>query len=279
MRFDLGAGALDGLGALEDEAGTEVFRADVLVGGQFLRRALLEDHAFIQQIGPVGDGEGLTDVVVGDDDADIAVFQLRDDVLDVLHGDRVDPGEGFVQQDELRVHGEGAGDLAAAAFTAGELDTLALAHLGEVEFVDEPFQALLPLGLGHPAGGLGHLHDGHDVVLHRHLAEHGGLLREVADPLLGTLVHRELRDLLVVQEDLAVIRNHLSRNHIETRRLAGAVRAEEADDLSLVDLHRDALHHGADAVFLDKVRAVQFHLFVRFGPDGPAISHPVPVRR
>ena len=187
--------------------------------------------------------------MVCDDNADIAVLELRDDVLDVLHGDGVHAGEGFVQEDELRVHGEGAGNLAAAPLAAGELDALGLADLGEVELVDELLQAGFPLGLGH----LGHLHDGHDVVLHGHLPEDGSLLREISHALLGALVHGEAGQLVVVDENAAFVRDDLAGDHVETGGLSGAVRAQEANDLTLVHFHGNALHDRPDAVFFHEV--------------------------
>ena len=187
--------------------------------------------------------------MVGDDDADVAVLEFGDDVLDVLHGDGIDACEGFVQEDELRIHGKGAGDFAAAALTAGELDALGLADLGEVELVDELLQAGFPLGLGHP----GHFHDGHDVVLHGHLPEDGSFLRKVAHALLGALVHGKAGKFVIVDEDASLIRDDLAGDHIETGGLAGAVGAQEAHDLALVHFHGDALHDRPDAVFLDQV--------------------------
>ncbi len=50
-----GFGALYGDGFLQDETGTEVLGADVLVGGEGFRRTLLEDSAFVKEIGAVGD--------------------------------------------------------------------------------------------------------------------------------------------------------------------------------------------------------------------------------
>ena len=90
--------------------------------------------------------------MVRDDDADVAVFELGDNVLDVFHGDGVNAGEGFVKKDELGIHGKGAGNLAAAALTAGELDAKGFAHLGEVELVNEALHAGDALLLGHATG-------------------------------------------------------------------------------------------------------------------------------
>ena len=201
--------------------------------------------------------------MVGDDDSDVLVLQLGDDVLDVLHGDRIDSRERLVQEDELRVDREGAGYFAAAPFTSGELDSETLADLREVEFVYQVLKSLLPFPLGH----LGHLHHRHNVVFDRHLAEDGSLLREVADTFLSPLVHRKLGDVLVVQEYPSAVRNDLPRDHIEAGGLAGSVRTEEAYDLSLVDFHRDALHDRPDAVFLDKLFAAQFHILSILFPN------------
>ena len=66
----------------------------------------------------VGDGEGLVDVMVGDEDPDVFLFQFEDNTLDVFHGDGVNASEGFVEEDELGIDGEGAGDLCPSAFTA-----------------------------------------------------------------------------------------------------------------------------------------------------------------
>ena len=81
---------------LEHEIGAEILLADNRIGRQFLGIALEEDASFEQEIGAVGDVERLMHVVVGDEDADVAVFQLPHDVLDVLHGDGVDASEGLV---------------------------------------------------------------------------------------------------------------------------------------------------------------------------------------
>ena len=44
-------------------------------------------------------------------------------------------------------------------------------------------------------------------------------------------------------------------DHVERRGLAGAVRAEQADDLARADVEADAAHHGAAAVGLREIRA------------------------
>jgi hypothetical protein len=53
--------------------------------------------------------------VVGDQHADPPVTQAGHDLLDVMHGDRVDARERFVEEDEGRVSDQRPGDLGAPA--------------------------------------------------------------------------------------------------------------------------------------------------------------------
>ena len=62
---------------------------------------LLKIDPVVHDVGAVGDAQRLADVVVGDEDADAAVPQVKDDLLDVGDGDRIDAGERLVEQDEL----------------------------------------------------------------------------------------------------------------------------------------------------------------------------------
>lgn len=156
-----------------------------LVGGQLLGAAGLEDFALEHQIGPVGDGEGLLHVVVGDEDADIAGLEAGNVVLDILHRDGVDTGEGFVEEDEFGVGGQGAGDLGAPPLTAGEGVAVVLAHLVQVELVDQSLQAVALLG----PGEAGHFQHRLDIVLHAELTEHRGFLGQVTHPQASPPVH------------------------------------------------------------------------------------------
>ena len=136
--------------------------------------------------------------------------------------------------------------------TSGKLDTLAFADLMEIELIQKILQTLLSLGFREL---LGHLHNGHYIVFHGHMSEHGSLLCEIADSHLGTLVHRKTGDLLIVKEYLSRIRHNKSGNHIEAGSLSGTVRTEEAYDLSLIHLHRYPFHYSPGSVFLDKIFA------------------------
>ncbi len=49
--------------------------------------------------GAVDDVERLADIVIGDEHADAAIFQMRDEGADVADRDGVDAREGLVEQD------------------------------------------------------------------------------------------------------------------------------------------------------------------------------------
>src|SRR6185369_10844798 len=89
------------------------------------------------------------------------------------------------------------------------------------------------------------LKDGEDVLLDRELAEHRWLLREVADPRAGTLVHRQIRQIFAVERHAAAVGTQQTDDDVEGRRFSGAVRTEQADDLPRGDRHRDVAQDAA----------------------------------
>ena len=131
------------------------------------------------------------DVVVGDEDADVFMPESGYDGLDVLHGNGVDAGEGFVEHDELGVDGEATGNLGSPTFSAGESVAEVLADFLQAELFDKAFG----FGLLIVFGAIGHLEYGADVVLDGHLAEDGGFLCKVADAEAGALVDGVVGDL------------------------------------------------------------------------------------
>jgi hypothetical protein len=82
-----------------------------------------------------------------------------------------------------------------------------------------------------------------DVLLDRHAAEDRGLLRQIAEAHAGALVHRLGRDVLAVQPDRAAVGRDQAGDHVEAGGLAGAVGAQQARDLSALDMQGDVAHH------------------------------------
>src|SRR5439155_1335890 len=69
-----------------------------------------------------------------------------------------------------------------------------------------------------------------DVLGHREVAEHGALLRRVADPARGDGVRRQAADRLPGEGDGAAGGAQVAHHRAQRRRLAGAVAADEADE-------------------------------------------------
>ena len=55
----------------------------------------------MNDVGPVGDAQRLANIVIGDEQPDTPLFQVKDDLLDVSHRDRVDAGERLIEEHEV----------------------------------------------------------------------------------------------------------------------------------------------------------------------------------
>ncbi len=85
-------------------------------------------------------------------------------------------------------------------------------------------------------------------------AEDRGLLRQVADAEARALIHRQVRDVVAVELDLALVGLDQPGDHVEHRGLAGAVRPEQPDRLTAPQREAHALHDlAADEALLNAV--------------------------
>jgi hypothetical protein len=97
-----------------------------------------------------------------------------------------------------------------------------------------------------------------EVLEHRHVAVDGRVLGQVPDApahLEGVLEDVEARDL-----GAAGGRREVAGQHLHGRRLAGAVRAQEAEDLALVDLERHVVDGSRGAVVLGEALDLYHHV-------------------
>ena len=125
-----------------------------------------------------------------------------------------------------------------------------LAQPRDVEFLEQ----LVELGLALLLVRLDHFEHRADVVLDVEPAEDRGLLRQIADAEARALIHRQVRDVVAVELDAAVVGLDQPGDHVEHRGLAGAVRPEQADRLAAPHVQAHALHDLAAAeAFLDAV--------------------------
>src|SRR5690606_23652306 len=114
------------------------------------------------------------------------------------------------------------------------------------------------------------LEDRHDVLLDRQLPEDRRLLGQVADPTPRAPVHGNVGHVLIIQIDAARVRGNQAHDHVESRGLTRAVRAEQPHDFPLRDAQIDLVHHPALAVHLDQAPRDQPARAARLGLFRPA---------
>ena len=116
---------------------TQIDRPDLGIVQQCLGSALRNDLAFVDDVGTVTNIEGLADIMVGNQDTDTAVAQVSNDPFDVTYGNGIDPCKGFIQQHDLRRHGQGPGDLKAPSFPPGKAHGQGIGDMGNAQFLEE----------------------------------------------------------------------------------------------------------------------------------------------
>src|SRR5688572_15226750 len=92
------------------------------------------------------------------------------------------------------------------------------------------------------------LEDRHDVLLDGQATEDRRLLRQVADALPRSDVHRIVGQIDTVERDTSRVWRGQTHHHVKGRGLAGAVRPEQTDHFSGIDIEADASNYRAAAV-------------------------------
>ena len=167
-----------------------------------------------------------------------------DDVEDLLDEQRREAHRGLVEQQELRTAHEGTAHGEHLLFAARErAGRLILALLEAREELKDVLEVLLDasLVLAHEGAEVKVLHD-------RHLREDAAALRHLRDALLDDLMGADTGDALPQEGDAARLWLQEARDRAQRRRLAGAVRADERDDLAFIDFEADALERVDGAV-------------------------------
>ena len=107
---------------------------------------------------------------------------------------------------------------------------------------------------------VGHLQNGLYIVFHGQFAEHAWFLSKIADAILRPLIDRIFCDVKVVQVDLSLVRSDQPYGHVESSRLAGSVRSEQAYNLSLRHVDRHMVCNCSLAILLHKIVCAKHHL-------------------
>src|SRR3954452_1588902 len=210
-----------------DEAGDEL-------GGRLLveldRRADLLDSPLVEDGDPGTHRQRLV-LVVGDvdeGDADLALDRLQLD-LHLLAQLQVEGAERLVEQQHLGPLDDRPGQGDALALAAGELAGLAISVAGQADHLQRFVASLRSLGLvdAGDAQAVG------NVLAHGHMRGQGVVLKDGVD---GTVVGGHPADILARQLDRAAAGILEAGDHPQRRRLAGAGRPEQGEELAPLDL-------------------------------------------
>src|SRR5262245_46238098 len=116
-----------------------------------------------------------------------------------------------------------------------------------MKFVEQLFEASFTAGFRR---ALPKFQNCEDVVCDAEFAKYARLLRQITDAEPRAFVHRHVRDRFIFEFDDALIGFDQSNDHVEAGRLAGTVRAEQADDLAASNEQTDVGYRGALTVML-----------------------------
>src|SRR5579885_355737 len=223
--------------------------------------ALDQDLAGVDYVGAVDDRKRLLHVVIGHQDADTALLQIRDDALNLDDGDRIDSRKGFVEAKKQRIEHQRARNFDLAPLAPRKHARGRLGQARDPQFVEQRLQATLAFLLGQGQ----RLEHRQQILLDGQLAEDRRLLRQVADPAPRPLIKRQAGDLVAAQKYPALVRTQQTDQHVESGRLAGAVWSEQPDDLAGTDMRLDVVHDRAAAVALGQPAALERRSRSRLG--------------
>src|SRR5579859_5061175 len=212
----------------------------------FLRLARRQHGTVIDNVSTVANSQRFPDVVVGDQNADLALAQKPDDLLDVQDRDWVDPGERLIEQDEARLGGERARNFDAAPFAARQADRGAVAQMRDVQVMQQGIE----LGIDIVLFQLAQFQNGANIFRDGELPEDRGFLRQVGQAQSGAPVDWRVREGLLVEEQITPVERHQSDHHVEAGGFAGAVGSEQSDHFAAGYFQRNILDDRARLIAL-----------------------------
>src|SRR5205814_2968979 len=111
------------------------------VAAQLFRRSLPEDASLVNDVRTVSDRQCLADVMVGNQYPYPTRLQIADDLLQVEHGNGINPGKRLVQQNESRIYAQGTCDFHTPAFATGQCIAAVEPNMLKPQLIDQPLHA------------------------------------------------------------------------------------------------------------------------------------------
>src|SRR5436190_2515561 len=198
-----------------------------------LRRLVRQrDGAGLEDVAAVRYVERRVRVLLDQEDRRALVVDLLDGLVDPLDEDRREPHPGLVEEQQPRLRHQRAPDsehLLLAARHRARL--LLLALLQPREQVVDAVQIRIDVVVAQIRPEL-------EVLAHGHAREAAPALRPLRDAEPDDLLRSRLPQLASLEFDRPLARRREPGDRAQGRRLAGTVRADQRDDLALVDLDR-----------------------------------------
>jgi len=198
--------------------------------------------------GRIDELERFADVVIRNKHPDSPRGELSHQLANITDRNRINSGEGLVEEHELGLGGKGAGDFHAATLSARERNSRRIPDVVDGELIEQ----LTQLGFALLPGALGQLQHRANVFLDREAAEDRALLRQITNSQSCPPIHGQMGDLRAVEADPAAVGGNQARDHVEHGRLAGAIGSQKSHSFTAPDGERHIAHHGPPLVGLSQ---------------------------
>src|SRR5450631_597082 len=141
LRKGHGIGSRSGARVLrERKPFSQVDPTNLGISTQLLRRSCHEYSAFVDNVGPVCHGKGLTNIMVCNQHTDSACFQVKNDLLQIEYRNGIYSRKGLVKKDEGRLDAKTPRNLHPPAFAPRQRITARLANMSKIKLIDEFFR-------------------------------------------------------------------------------------------------------------------------------------------
>ena len=171
----------------------------------------------------------------------------------------VEAGRRLVEEEELRTQAQRAPQLDPSLQTDGKRPGHRFGVVGELEEVEDRARvlsrpALFVARARHPQCVADHasrsesIERHHEVLEHGHRVEQLEVLERARDAEVRALVRPQRPDVLALVRNRPAIRLQHAAHTVEQRRLAGSVRTDETEDLTVLERERNAVErlHAAE---------------------------------
>src|SRR5260221_2583186 len=211
------------------------------------RRAFADDLAGVEADDALREAHHRLHDVLDHDDRDAFFIQIKQYLQDLVDFGAGESRHRFVGDQQARLCRHGARQLELAQLDLRELAGEGLCLVGEADALQD---------LHRPLGALAvlevhHVGKGHEQVLqHGHAVERPRHLKAARDAEARALVRRQIGDFFSLENDFSALVAQQPRNAVDQRRLARAVRPDQAEALAGGDVDAHPGQRGEAAEML-----------------------------